>query len=191
MMRLPGGDASEPLMNVGLTLRRIYSDPNSGDEGCSRTSAAGSWMVGPPSSWSLRDQEDAIWRASSSDCPRVDASPSLRGCEAQLLWKRRTKMSRAATRRFRWRSSPSALDFPPGLAYDLQPVAILFVPRAGGCVGGNMLFKIALALLVACVIGVLTVDRRGDLVHVLLLVGLGLLLLAFLRARRCHAPRDQ
>jgi hypothetical protein len=46
-----------------------------------------------------------------------------------------------------------------------------------------MLFKTALALLVAWVIGVVTVDRGGDLVHVLLLVGLGLLLLAFLRAR--------
>jgi hypothetical protein len=38
-----------------------------------------------------------------------------------------------------------------------------------------MLFKTTLALLVAWVIGVLTVDRAGDLVHVLLLVGLGLL----------------
>src|SRR4030095_2668150 len=85
-------------------------------------------------------------------------------------------------RRFSWRSSPSPLDSPPGLAYDLQRVAILFVSRAGGCVGGNMLFKTALALLVAWVIGVLIVDRDGDLVHVLLLVGLGLLLLAFLRA---------
>jgi hypothetical protein len=46
-----------------------------------------------------------------------------------------------------------------------------------------MLFKTALALLVAWVIGVLAVDRGGDLVHVLLLVGLGLLLLACLRAR--------
>jgi hypothetical protein len=46
-----------------------------------------------------------------------------------------------------------------------------------------MLFKTALALLAAWVIGVLIVDRAGDLVHVLLLVGLGLLLLAFLRAR--------
>ena len=87
------------------------------------------------------------------------------------------------TRRFAWRSSPGAFDFPPGLAYDLQRVAILFVSRASGCVGGNMLFKTALALLVAWVIGVVTVDRGGDLVHVLLLVGLGLLLLAFLRAR--------
>src|SRR4029453_18473054 len=93
MMRLPAGDASERLTNIGWTFRRIYSDPNSGDEGCSRTSAAGSWMVGPPSSWSLRDQEDAIWPASSSDCPRVDASPSLSGCEDHLPWELRMKMS--------------------------------------------------------------------------------------------------
>src|SRR4030095_2381543 len=96
MMRLPGGDASERLTNIGWTFRRIYSDPNSGDEGCSRTYAAGSWMVGPPSSWSLRDQEDAIWQASSSDCPRVDASPSLSGCEDHLPWELRMKMSGAA-----------------------------------------------------------------------------------------------
>jgi hypothetical protein len=88
-----------------------------------------------------------------------------------------------AVRRVRWLFPPGALDFPAGLAYDLQRVAILFVSRAGGCAGGNMLVKTALGVLVTCVIGVLTVDRAGDLVHVLLLVGLGLLLLAFLRAR--------
>ena len=71
-------------------------DPNPGDEGCSGTSAAGSWMVGPPSSWSLRDQEDAIWLASSSDCPRVDASLSLRACDIRLFWERRMLMSGAA-----------------------------------------------------------------------------------------------
>jgi len=32
-----------------------------------RASAAGNWMVGPPSSWSLRDQEDAIWQAQLVD----------------------------------------------------------------------------------------------------------------------------
>jgi hypothetical protein len=46
-----------------------------------------------------------------------------------------------------------------------------------------MLFKIALTLLVAWLIGVLGVYRAGQLVHVLLLVGLALLMLAFLRAR--------
>ncbi|HEX2344219.1 MAG TPA: DUF5670 family protein [Vicinamibacterales bacterium] len=46
-----------------------------------------------------------------------------------------------------------------------------------------MLFKIALTLLVAWLIGVIGVYRAGQLVHVLLLVGLALLMLAFLRAR--------
>ena len=46
-----------------------------------------------------------------------------------------------------------------------------------------MLFKIALALLVVWLLGVLGLYAIGDLVHVLLLVGFGLLLLAFLRAR--------
>jgi hypothetical protein len=47
-----------------------------------------------------------------------------------------------------------------------------------------MLFKTALALLAAWMLGVVGVYRAGgDLVHVLLLVGLMLLLLAFLRAR--------
>jgi hypothetical protein len=46
-----------------------------------------------------------------------------------------------------------------------------------------MLFKIAFALLIAWSLGVLGVYRGGDLMHVLLLVGLMLLLLAFLRAR--------
>jgi hypothetical protein len=82
-----------------------------------------------------------------------------------------------------WQSVPGAVDFLPSFAYDLQRVAILFVSRAGGCVGGNMLFKTALVLLVAWVIGVLTIDRAGDIVHVPLFVGVGLLLLAFLRAR--------
>jgi hypothetical protein len=46
-----------------------------------------------------------------------------------------------------------------------------------------MLFKIALLLLAAWWIGVVGLYRVGDLVHVLLLVGLMLLLLAVLRAR--------
>jgi hypothetical protein len=46
-----------------------------------------------------------------------------------------------------------------------------------------MLFKIALVLLAAWVLGVVGVYTVGDLVHVLLLVGLMLLLLALLRAR--------
>jgi hypothetical protein len=52
-----------------------------------------------------------------------------------------------------------------------------------------MLFKIALALLAVWLLGVLGLYTIGDLVHVLLLVGLGLLLLAFLRARDAAARR--
>ena len=46
-----------------------------------------------------------------------------------------------------------------------------------------MLFRIALVLLAVWLLGVVGVYNIGDLVHVLLLVGLMLLLLAFLRAR--------
>jgi hypothetical protein len=46
-----------------------------------------------------------------------------------------------------------------------------------------MLLKIALVLLAAWLVGVLGVYSVGDAVHVLLLVGLMLLLLGFLRAR--------
>lgn len=46
-----------------------------------------------------------------------------------------------------------------------------------------MLFWTALALLFAWLLGVLGVYTLGELVHVLLLVGLMLLLLAFLKAR--------
>ena len=46
-----------------------------------------------------------------------------------------------------------------------------------------MLFKIAFVLLIAWLLGVLGVYRSGEIVHALLLVGLMLLLLAFVRAR--------
>jgi hypothetical protein len=46
-----------------------------------------------------------------------------------------------------------------------------------------MLFKVALVLLATWLVGVLFVPRAGQAVHVLLLVGLTLLLLAVLRAR--------
>jgi hypothetical protein len=52
-----------------------------------------------------------------------------------------------------------------------------------------MLFKSALILLVTWLLGVLFVSSAGDAVHVLLLVGLALLLLAFLRAREEAMPR--
>ena len=46
-----------------------------------------------------------------------------------------------------------------------------------------MLFKVALVLLTSWVLGLVGVYNVGDLVHVLLLIGLMLLLLAFVRAR--------
>jgi hypothetical protein len=52
-----------------------------------------------------------------------------------------------------------------------------------------MLFKIALVLLSLWLIGVVGVYDVGDLVHVLLLVGLLFLLLAFLRSRDAAARR--
>jgi hypothetical protein len=50
-----------------------------------------------------------------------------------------------------------------------------------------MLFTIALTLLAAWLLGVLGVYNVGDLVHVLLLTGLLLLMLALLRARDAAA----
>jgi hypothetical protein len=52
-----------------------------------------------------------------------------------------------------------------------------------------MFFKIAFGLLIAWLLGALGAYPAGDFVHVLLLVGLMLLLLAFLRARDGAARR--
>jgi hypothetical protein len=52
-----------------------------------------------------------------------------------------------------------------------------------------MLFRTALVLLSLWLIGVAGVYNVGDLVHVLLLVGLMFLLLAFLRSRDAAARR--
>ena len=46
-----------------------------------------------------------------------------------------------------------------------------------------MLFRAALLLLAAWVAGILGVFRVGEIVHVLLLIGLLLLLLGFMKAR--------
>ena len=52
-----------------------------------------------------------------------------------------------------------------------------------------MLFKVALILLAAWLLGLFGVYRIGDLFHVLLVVGLMLLLLGFLRARDAAVRR--
>jgi hypothetical protein len=54
-----------------------------------------------------------------------------------------------------------------------------------------MLFKIAFVLLIAWLLGVFGLYRIGDLVHVLLLVGLMLLLLGALKARDPAAVRGR
>lgn len=69
----------------------------------------------------------------------------------------------------------------------VQPY-VRFLERVAA-VGGDMLFKIALALLAIWVLGVIGLYSAGDLVHVLLLVGLMLLLLALLKARDAAARR--
>ncbi len=51
------------------------------------------------------------------------------------------------------------------------------------CTGGKMLLKFGLVLLAAWLLGMLGVYRLGQNVHFLLLVGLMLLLLGFLKAR--------
>jgi hypothetical protein len=51
------------------------------------------------------------------------------------------------------------------------------------CSGGEMLFKVAFVLLILWLLGMAGVYPTGDLVHALLLVGLMLLLMAFLKAR--------
>ena len=54
-----------------------------------------------------------------------------------------------------------------------------------------MLLKTAFVLLIAWLFGVLGLYRIGDLVHVLLLVGLMLLLLGALKARDAAAARGR
>ena len=53
-----------------------------------------------------------------------------------------------------------------------------------------MLLKIAFVLLIGWMLGVLGLYRIGDLVHVLLLIGLMLLLLGALKARDAAAARE-
>jgi hypothetical protein len=53
-----------------------------------------------------------------------------------------------------------------------------------------VLIRIAVVLLIAWIIDVLGVYRPGTLVHILLLIGLMLLLLGFLRARDAAVRRN-
>lgn len=132
-----------------------------------RHAAAGNWMVGPPSSRSLRDQEDSSWRADSRTV-------------------RTSRLSFSANSHLPSSASSHFAGYPVTTAIRGRTIGL---PCYRLRFGGEMLFKIAIALLAAWVIGVLGVYRVGDLVHVLLLGGLMLLLLAFLRARDAVARR--
>jgi hypothetical protein len=61
--------------------------------------------------------------------------------------------------------------------------------RAIAVFGGEMLLKIGLVLLLAWLLGIVGVYRLGQNVHFLLLVGLMLLLLGFLKARDATAGK--
>ncbi len=138
-------------------------------------------MVGPPSSWSLQDQEGGVDRLDQRrriyrlSCPAGTFS-------LQPVGALRTPSEQPAGTT----ASTSALQLDSD--GDLHQAACNV--RCGPLpVGGDMLFKIALALLAVWLLGVLGLYTIGDLVHVLLLGGLFLLLLAFLRARDAAGRR--
>ena len=76
-------------------------------------------------------------------------------------------------------------------------LATPFIPQLPGGLpgwrrsGGEMLFKISFALLFVWLLGVVGLYSTGDLLHVLLLVGLMLFLLAALKARDAAAARGR
>ena len=62
-LRVAGDTAREPteaMLKCVRSLKLVYWEKIR-REGCSG-SAAGNWMVGPPSSWSLQDQEGGVDR---------------------------------------------------------------------------------------------------------------------------------
>jgi hypothetical protein len=64
----------------------------------------------------------------------------------------------------------------------IQPAGV-FPPDARLDWGGDMLFKVAFVLLILWLLGTAGLYRIGEFLHALLLVGLMLLLMAFIRAR--------
>jgi hypothetical protein len=140
--------------------------------------------------WSLRDQEETIVAGFVIGLPTGGRSHFLSVCDVPLpMGAPDADIRSGPFRCFHSRSSPVFVDFLPGLVYDLQYVAICASPEPVATSEAIVLFKIALTLLVAWLIGVLTVDSAGDFLHVLLLAGLASLLLAFLRAREAAIRR--
>ena len=124
----------------------------------------------------------------------MELTGSISGCASIVCRVRRVPVHSGPSERFgRLANSPPVqpastsalqLDSDGDLHHAARSVSCGSLPF-----GGDMLFKIALALLAVWLLGVLGLYTIGDLVHVLLLVGLGLLLLAFLRARDAAVRR--
>ena len=149
--------------------------------------AAGSWMVGPPSSWSSRDQEDFDLAVAFGGLPAhrlsivMSADPVLRSsadstsrAEAQSVPQGRIRHARGRTHGCLAVTTPT------------WQLHVRLSERSAGR-GGERLFNIAFVLLVASLLGVLSVYLGGDRGQVFLLIGLMLLSLAFLSAR-CSVP---
>src|SRR5688572_32181974 len=118
-------------------------------------------MVGPPSSWS-RDQEESREPYFGN---RLELASHLLACNS--------RGSRRRAVAFRVRRSRQG-----------EFARALITRRR------DMFIKAGFVLLVVWLLGILGVYRGGTLVHVLLLVGLMLLLLGFLKARDTAADGE-
>ena len=81
--------------------------------------------------------------------------------------------------RARYRSNPPRFE---SLAATVIPQAYVSSPDVR-LLGGEMLFKVAFVLLLLWLLGMAGLYQVGDLLHLLLLVGLLLLMMAFIKAR--------
>ena len=150
-------------------------------------------MVGPPSSWSLRDQEDASWQVQFADRPRVGPSRVSKQSHlssSQGNWNTSQEVARISSRS----TLALALILPAmriagHLATPCIPQLTDGLSELAAFPEAKMLLKIAFVLLIAWLLGVFGLYRIGDLVHVILLVGLMLLLLGALKARDAAAGR--
>jgi hypothetical protein len=147
-------------------------------------------MVGPPSSWSLRDQEDAGCQARFAERPHVGPFTPLGSMLPVLAPEGPADASKAHADALP--ADPLHRFHPAGnhecrLSRRTARVAADRLPRGWLRSGGEMLFKSAFVLLIAWLLGVLGLYRIGDIVHMFLLVGGMLLLLATARARDAAA----
>jgi hypothetical protein len=69
------------------------------------------------------------------------------------------------------------------LAATVIPSAVVYPPDVRLCWRGDMLFKVAFVLLLVWLLGMAGLYQIGELLHALLLIGLMLLMMAFIKAR--------